>query len=312
MHFSQHRIGPWVEGCTFEGMSDDGANLYAHPTHVVRVISEQEFDIGPTVDWRPGDLILGFEPTRGEVLGKAQVVSASANQGTASTHLTLDRPIPGMKVSENADRNATYFMNLNLSSSNFVFRNNTFRNVRRFGILMQTHDGLVEDNTFEGVSSSSIIVRNSAGWPEGFATGNIVIRGNTIRDGNFDGSIAGYNAGDISVHVMRIDGRNGLSRAISQVEILDNTIINTGRRAISVASATDVTIAGNLIRCQDPTAPVFQDGAVTPIRLCDVDRVTTRGNTIIEPRLLTPGCIAIEGKCTAVDLRDNQYVQTAP
>jgi hypothetical protein len=138
-----------------------------------------------------------------------------------------------------------------------------------------------------------------------------VIRGNTIRDGNFDGSIAGYNAGDISVHVMRIDGRNGLSRAISQVEILNNTIINTGRRAISVASATDVTIAGNLIRCQDPTAPVFQDGAVTPIRLCDVDRVTTRGNTIIEPRLLTPGCIAIEGKCTAVDLRDNQIVQNA-
>ena len=94
MHFSQHRIGPWVEGCTFEGMSDDGANLYAHPVNVARLISEKEFDIGPTMDWRPGDLILGFEPTRGEVLGKARVVSASVDRKAASTHLALDQPIP--------------------------------------------------------------------------------------------------------------------------------------------------------------------------------------------------------------------------
>ena len=62
--------------------------------------------------------------------------------------------------------------------------------------------------------------------------------------------------------VRRLDSRNGLSRAISQVEIRDNTIANTRRRAISVASATDVKIAGNVIRCDDSKAPSHDDAAV--------------------------------------------------
>jgi len=307
MHFSQHRIGPWVEGCTFEGMADDGANLYAHPTNVVRVISDKEFEIGFTVDWRPGDKVMGFEPKKGEVLGVARVVSAPMARKNDTTHFVLDGPIPGMQPGEHKDEEATYFLNLNLSSSNFVFRNNTFRNVRRFGILMQSHDGIVEGNTFENVSASAIVVRNSSGWPEGFATGNIVIRGNTIRDCNFDHNVRGYNTGDITVYVRRLDGRNGLSRAISQVEIRDNTIVNTRRRAISVASATDVKVTGNVIRCEDPKAPSHDNKAVTPIRLCDVDRVSVRDNAIIEPRPVAPGCVRIEGECTAVGVRDNRF-----
>jgi poly(3-hydroxybutyrate) depolymerase/Ca2+-binding EF-hand superfamily protein len=214
-----------------------------------------------------------------------------------------------MKTSETKSRDTTYFLNLNLSSSNFVFRNNTFRNVRRFGILMQTHDGLVEENTFDGVSTSAIIVRNSAGWPEGFATGNIVIRGNTIRDCNFDGGLGSFNAGDISVHVLRNDGRNGLSRAISRVEIVRNTVINTRRRAINIASATDTKIVDNIIRCEDPATPVFQSKEITPIHLLDVDRITVHGNTIIEPRTVVSDGIATEGTCADVDVDDNRLGQ---
>ena len=310
MHFSQHRIGPWVEGCTFEGMADDGANLYAHPTNVVRVISDKDFEIGFTVDWRPGDQVMGLEPKKGKVLGVAGVVSAPMDRQKGTTRLVLDGPIPGMQPGEHKDKEATYFLNLNLSSSNFVFRNNTFRNVRRFGILMQSHDGIVEGNTFENVSASAIVVRNSSGWPEGFATGNIAIRGNTIRNCNFDHNVRAYNTGDITVYVRRLDGRNGLSRAISRVEIQDNTIINTRRRAINLASATDVTVTGNVIRCEDPKAPSHDDAAVTPIRLCDVDRVTIRDNAIIEPRPVRPGGVTIEGECTAVDVRGNRFEES--
>ena len=112
------------------------------------------------------------------------------------------------------------------------------------------------------------------------------------------------------MYVRRLDSRNGLSRAISQVAIRDNTIVNTRRRAISVASATDVSITGNVIRCEDPKAPSHNDGAVTPIRLCDVDRVSIRDNAIIEPRPVTPGCVTIEGECTAVDVRGNRFEES--
>lgn len=205
------------------------------------------------------------------------------------------------------DKNTTYFLNLNLSSSNFVFRNNTFRNVRRFGILMQSHDGIVEGNTFESISASAIVVRNSSGWPEGFATGNIVIRNNTIGNSNFDHNIRAFNTADITVYVRRLDGHNGLTRAISQIEILDNVITNTRRRAISVASATDVKIAGNVICCEDPNVPLFQDDPIVPIRLCDVNRVRVCDNQIVEPRRITPDCMSIEGSCSDVDVCGNRF-----
>ena len=88
--------------------------------------------------------------------------------------------------------------------------------------------------------------------------------------------------------------------------MVSNTIINTRRRAITIASATDVSIADNVIHCLDPATPIFQNGEVTPINLCDVDRVSVHDNTMIEPRKVTPGGVAIEGKCTAVDVHDNR------
>lgn len=310
MHFSQFRVGPWVEGCTFEGMADDGANLYAHPVNVAEVVSDTEFLIAPVAGWQEGDMILGFEPKEGRVLGRARVVSAAMNRETMKIRLVLDAPIPGMQVSKPRDKTATYFLNMDLSSSNFVFRDNTFRNLRRFGILMQTHDGVVEGNTFEGVSASALVVRNSPGWPEGFATGNILLRNNLIRDCGLDNYAGGFNGADISVAVQRLNNRNGISRAISGVAIVGNTIENTAHRAISVASATNVLIAGNTIRCEDAGARMHDPGRpIVPIRVRDVDRVTVRGNLVQEVRSRTATDLLVEGKCTAVNVKGNSVTK---
>ena len=111
------------------------------------------------------------------------------------------------------------------------------------------------------------------------------------------------------MHVLRNDGRNGLSRAISRVEILSNTVINTRRRAINIASTTNVKIADNVIRCDDPTTPAFLGKKVTPIHLFDVDRITVHDNTILEPRNMVPGGVAMKGECSAVDVRNNRLVE---
>ena len=111
------------------------------------------------------------------------------------------------------------------------------------------------------------------------------------------------------MHVLRNDGRNGLSRAISRVEILSNTVINTRRRAINIASTTNVKIADNVIRYDDPTTPAFLGKKVTPIHLFDVDRITVHDNTILEPRNMVPGGVAMKGECSAVDVRNNRLVE---
>lgn len=61
---------------------------------------------------------------------------------------------------------AAQFFNID-SAGAFVFRNNTFHNIRRFGILIDSRDGLIENNRFEATSSNGVVIHNDSDWPEG-------------------------------------------------------------------------------------------------------------------------------------------------
>jgi hypothetical protein len=67
-----------------------------------------------------------------------------------------------------------------------VLRNNVFRNARRYGLLIQGTYGLIENNTFENLSTGGIKIRNAAGWGEGFAAKHITIHNNVFRNCGYD------------------------------------------------------------------------------------------------------------------------------
>ena len=89
-------------------------------------------------------------------------------------------------VGENQTADKVYLTNR--SSESFIFRNTTFKNGRRYGILLQSSYGQIKNCTFENLSSSGIKMENGVDWGEGFIANNIEITANTFNNCGFDTS----------------------------------------------------------------------------------------------------------------------------
>jgi len=53
---------------------------------------------------------------------------------------------------------------------------------RRYGVFIKASDGLIENNVFEGLSSTGIAILNTPSWPEGFWAQNLIIQSNRVSE----------------------------------------------------------------------------------------------------------------------------------
>ena len=303
LHFPMSRPAPWVEGCTFEGMADDGANFYGKGAYCTEVISDTEFVLTLHAPMAVGDRVLVFDPQPGEKLGEARVTGVERNGGTQ--RVQLDAPIPGVRTgSGKAD---PQFFNID-ATGGFVFRNNTFRNIRRYGILIDSRDGLIENNRFEGTSSNAVTIHNDPDWPEGFATGNVIIRGNTFDSCNVERVHSSATSAAISVKTTRLGWQPAPYRGIADILIEGNTFVDWRGQAISLGCTENAIVRGNhLVGRAD--APGRSDGGPeTPIRIFNSAAVSVGENRIEDRRPLIPGGIDVADDCERVDVRDNVVV----
>ncbi len=300
LHFPVARPGPWIEGCTLEGMADDGANFYSKGAFCKEIISDTEFLLTVHALFDVGARVLVFDPKPGLKLGEAKVVSAKRD-GLVQ-RVRLDGPIPGVRTgSEKAD---PQFFNLD-SAGGFVFRNNTFRNIRRFGILIDSRDGLIENNRFEATSSNGVTIHNDPDWPEGFATGNIIIRGNTFDTCNVERIYRADASASISIKTTRLGWQPAPYRGIADILIEDNKFVNWRGQAVSIGCTENAIVRNNRFSA-DADGPAGVDGKPhVPIRIFNSTRVLVRGNRIEDGRELVPGTIEVTGDCDEVDVRDN-------
>ena len=98
LHFQRHRIGPWIEGCTFEGMTDDGANLYTPPAMCLEVLAPRRFRVSRVDGWQPGDSLIAFNPREGRQIGEVKVVSVETDRQTKTTLLVTSEDIVGINL----------------------------------------------------------------------------------------------------------------------------------------------------------------------------------------------------------------------
>ena len=177
VHCQSARIGPWIENCEFEGLSDDGLNIYGLPIFIVGQTSPTEMKIHARAGINPGDELVFFDPRAGRVIQETTVVSCSGD------HLVIEDPVgelhlapPGESAegNEKAWKGYDHIYNLDTTGSGFVYRNNYVHDGRRHGVLLRTSCGLIENNRFEGLSGSGLSLANEPGWPEGFWAQNLV------------------------------------------------------------------------------------------------------------------------------------------
>lgn len=125
--------------------------------------------------WLRGD-VLGFFDSNFLLSGTSKVRSVVTNPHI-STELAFSKP---------SSANAQFLADLNYGGARYIIRNNTFLHNRARGVLLQTSEGLVTGNTFDGQTLHSIYVISSPYWGEGPGAQNLTLAHNMISNpGNY-------------------------------------------------------------------------------------------------------------------------------
>ena len=201
IHITGNYFGPWVQGCRFEGITDDTVNLKHTKRDILEVVSATVLKVKFTV--RTTDNLVIFNPRTGTPLATDVTVTNVVNEGSNVFRITLNKNHNVTVVGEHQSGDKIYFTNR--ASESFIFRNNVVKNSRRYGILFQSSYAEVKNNTFENLSSSAIKMENGVDWGEGYLANNIEITNNTFINCGFDTSfIQDPNSATISTDIAKL------------------------------------------------------------------------------------------------------------
>ncbi|QHI69815.1 right-handed parallel beta-helix repeat-containing protein [Tichowtungia aerotolerans] len=238
------RIGPWVENCEFEGLSDDCLNIYGLPIYILEQISPVKMRVYAKAAIQPGDRLAFFNPNEGNVIQETTVVSFSKNI------LVLKDPVgklntvpPGAKRTKVNPREWKIYdhaYNLNAVGNYYVYRNNTMHDGRRYGVLLRASYGLIENNRFEGLSRTGMQISNEPEWPEGFWTRNLIVRGNRVSE-------CGYGHGDPSIQIKSLKLHGVMDAPIQKnIFLIDNEFHAVSGPAAVFDGVDGLTVNGNV------------------------------------------------------------------
>lgn len=293
-YFGSTRIGPWVQGCSFTGLSDDVANAYTEPfvvsgapgtpTDTFTLLNFNNGSPGTALtggEVQIGDQLLFFDGISGEVFDQAAVLSTNASS------VTVDHAISGL-VNGNDETN-TLVIDETLNTS-AVYLDNHFSNSRIHGIYCRANNILIAHNSVSGMGLSAIsgFPALDLGSPNSFVPTNAIIMDNVLSDCSYS-----YEAINnaiptdepafalIEFHQTRnADDYVTNSLAISGLRILNNAFLNWRRAPLSLHNVTDVTVAGNYFGppiTSDGLVPLSQD-YVADLWADDYPNLTFAGN----------------------------------
>lgn len=253
IHISGGFTGPWVQGCEFSGYSDDAMNLKHTRREIKSVVSPTEIILESEV--KIGDVLRFFNPRAGLPIGTATVTATqklSANQFKAS----LSSPVNITTISEHQLGDKCYIDTR--SNESFVIRNNSFKNARRYGLLLQSTYGVVENNLFENLSTGGITISNGVDWGEGFAVNQIKIDGNTFNNCGYDKSyLEDYQAAAITIKLNKLGTPCNASTNFCGEQpstwqghrniTIANNVISYNKKALHIENVDTALISSNTI-----------------------------------------------------------------
>jgi len=255
VHCQAARVGPWVEGCEFQGLSDDCLNIYSLPNHIRAMVGGRQFRVSHASRILPGDQLAFFRPQTGEILAET---TATAVDGDL---ITVADEVPGLNLAPagtpfvGADgrdwKIYDHIYNLDATGNYFVYRNNHMRDGRRLGGFIKASYGLIENNRFERLSDDALMVHNEPDWPEGFRARHLVIRNNVMLD-------CGFRPGRVPVSI----SWNKLPHKTSGIPVqADIYFENNHVRAVSGPAAhfkciDGLTLTGNRFESGSETGPL--------------------------------------------------------
>lgn len=181
IHITGSYFGPWIEGCLFEGHCDDVMNLKHASRTILSVEGPKVLTVKHEVDLT--DVLNIYNPRDGVLLGTFSVTNAvRVEDNVFRITLSGEHNVTVTGGHQTADK--CYLTTRSCES--FIIRNNTFKNARRYGLLLQASYGQVKGCSFENLSTGGIHLENGVDWGEGFSSNNIEITKNTFIGCGYD------------------------------------------------------------------------------------------------------------------------------
>lgn len=275
IHVQNPRSGPVVEDCHFEGLGDDGVNIYRRPFKAVARLATNELVLEtlPRGAFAPGDEVEFFDPLTGLIGGTARIVSIDL----PGRRLVLDAPAGDIRTGTGREATQIYRKS---PGQEFAVRNTRFLNLRRHGVIAKT-GGLIEGCLFSGTSNAALAVMNEPAWPEGLYADRTVIRGNTFEHSGFE---HGGKIPTIDIRANSIGGPMTTPGLHGVVEIEGNTFSHWRHAALALRNTTTALIRDNRFEPGADSGPA--------LRLAHNSDVTVEQNTF--PSGTAPGTQVID------------------
>jgi hypothetical protein len=258
--FADSRIGPWVQGCNFNALSDDLANacltpfivtnVPVQPTNTFAVYQNGEESTVPAGlipnEAEVGDTVLFFNPTNGDVFDRATITAVNLPD------ITFDHAISNVVAGAYDSNTLLLDQNLNTSA---VYLDNQFSNGRFHGIYCRADNMLIAHNSISGMGSGAISAYPlmTSTFLNLFVPTNVVIMDNVLSDCSYSQEALSNNIpmqepayALVELHNATTNSdyiTNGLE--ISGIRILYNAFLNWRRAPLTLHNATDVNVIGN-------------------------------------------------------------------
>lgn len=201
-----------ISGCDISGMGDDAVNVHDGLGYVSAINGNTLTVIASAMRLEAGDT-LAFKNEKFENTDStAKIVSVKDLDW-----ITKEIVVESLPESVKEDWTA---YNTECSSGNYVIRNNYFHENRARGLLLQSSNGLCENNRFYKTMAQAIKVVMDIEptlWQEGTGVDNLIIRNNTFEKCNFS------DWGSVIEIGTNIAGKSAETAVFTNIEITSNT-----------------------------------------------------------------------------------------
>lgn len=312
--------GMFIEGCTFEGMPDDGINIHGVAGSVIDNISDTVKEIGISglsAVYIAGDTVQFYQRSPSGVITNA-VVASAVQVSDVVWRVELDRAVPNLEASwTTGDK----IFNLSRCGQDSLISSNFFGSHRGRGILLLSHDITVMDNHFCDQSlagGDGIALAYQAWWPIGPPSYNIDIYDNLFEGGTNEWSWSVPSIG-MSSFPIGFDAE-ATSYDSSNIVIEANTFLNIDGPAVDVRSACAVFITNNTVSVENgikvASSSTIKLSNAEDIQVADLDIVDLNPSTYAAVHIMdtvssAPGAVIITDLTTdlatvSVDILDER------
>ncbi len=232
-HCGNDRGHPIVDSCYFEGMMDDGVNIYGSALVIQTVISSTQAVLTNTHLLKQNDYVEIYNVQNGTIISGAMV--SSINGST----VTFDRSIAGLAA-------GLQVYDVDSSGRYAQIVNNTFNRYRGRGVVMKAHDSIIAGNSIFEVSHNGIFIGDETPANEGPAPQNVTVADNVIDSVGYASHIGPVtNGAALFIRGQKTGGALANGRMVRSINLECNYINNPPGASIYIGSASEVNLVDN-------------------------------------------------------------------